>query len=185
MTGVFGADSDGNFPLFNAVRHGDLELVAELLSDGAEIDALNGPEKKTALLCAVEDQRTEVAEFLLNAGACPDLIEAPVPELDLPRYPGTHDYLMATASLLLDEPENPAVGPLHAAVIRGHLPLVRLLLQHGADVNASTAGVGSPLRLAYRLREEGRVSWLHGWRLRRVLRQSGAIVIRGDSWHKS
>jgi len=80
-----------------------------------------------------------VAEVLLDKGADPDLAE-----------------------------ESSGCTPLHAAVELGDLPLVRLLLVHGADPEAQTAGGATPMVLAG-LHEHRRIAeLLHRYGAERV-----------------
>ena len=54
--------------LFDAVRHGDEKLVAELLGRGAKVNAQNSA-GNTPLLLAVSSGRNELARVLLDRGA--------------------------------------------------------------------------------------------------------------------
>mmetsp|Transcript_21563 Transcript_21563/g.57986 ORF Transcript_21563/g.57986 Transcript_21563/m.57986 type:complete len:266 (+) Transcript_21563:72-869(+) len=54
----------------------------------------------------------------------------------------------------------PGSVPIHAASMNGHAPVVRLLLDHGADVNHADPATNTPLLLATRNGHEGVVKVL-------------------------
>jgi len=90
-----------------------MEVVALLITHGADIDASMNRSQKTALMSAVESHgcrrvRVPMVRLLLEAGADPN----------------TRDFLQET--------------PLMKAcdAFRINAAVIRLLVQHGADVNA-------------------------------------------------
>ena len=118
-----GADADGQdrlrqTPLDRASRNGKLEAGQCLLDHGANIDAQN-TDGWTPLFCAVIYGHVEFARMLLNRGASIN----------------THNNSYGRT-------------PLHWAVERRNFLTVRLLLEHGADVNACDRLGRTPSQLA-------------------------------------
>jgi ankyrin repeat protein len=103
----------------------------------------------TALLFAARSGDVESASLLLNAGADPN--EA-LPDGASALIVAAHSGNGAVGALLLERGADPnanAVGytPLHAAVLRGDLALVKALLKHGANPNRVITR-GTPSRRA-------------------------------------
>jgi len=127
-------------PLFNAAKKGDATKLKSLLDGGEKVNARDR-ERKTPLLEAVLANQPLAASVLIDAGA----------ELNASDKHGStpvlraamHGYIEILERLLKagadpnycdpnDYAEHP---PLHIACNRGHLDAVRLLVQHGAEVN--------------------------------------------------
>ena len=68
-------DKGGLTPLLFAARDGDLGAVKILITAGANLDATTGI-GETALMLAAHNDHTEVALFLLDKGADPNIVEA-------------------------------------------------------------------------------------------------------------
>ena len=103
----------------------------------------------TPLLFAARSGDVESARLLLNAGADPN--EA-LPDGASALIVAAHSGNGAVGALLLEhgaDPNSAAIGytPLHAAVLRGDLALVKALLKHGANPNRSITR-GTPSRRA-------------------------------------
>ena len=130
--------SHGRTMLWEAAYRGRLDMVAELLDRGADIDA-RGCHFTPLLVeippyCAARWKRHEpVAELLLGRGATRDFHSA----LFLGDAAEARAQLAAAPDLATAEvPQHDAnirATALHYAVSPGHLDLVRLLLAHGAD----------------------------------------------------
>lgn len=104
-------------PLQAAAHYGEMELVELLCNHGADIKAVGG-KYHTALQAAVAAGSSEVAQRLLDSGADPN------------------------------ENGGEYGSALHAAVYADEpIPLIDLLLQHGAEINAMDER-GTPLQLA-------------------------------------
>ena len=124
--------------LLEAVRTGDAASVAALLDGGADVNEA-GPDGTTALHWAVYRSDVAIAERLISLGAAVDAAN---------RY-GVRPLTIAAAAghaglveLLLDadaDPALPAAGepPILSAARTGSLDTVRLLVRHGADINAT------------------------------------------------
>jgi hypothetical protein len=127
-------------PLFNAAKKGDVTKLQTLLVGGEDVDA-SDRERNTPLLAAVSANQPAAASVLIDAGA----------ELNVGNKYGftpvfiaaTHGYIEILERLLKagadanycdpnDYCEHP---PLHMACNRGHFAAVRLLVEHGAEVN--------------------------------------------------
>ncbi|XP_053665443.1 ankyrin-1-like [Anopheles marshallii] len=124
-------DRSGITPLMRAVRtNGNVDSVLLLLHYGADVNAMTDARNdyRTVLHYAVLSGldlfggNASLVTMLLKQGARVD-IPAPLPEPDRP-------------------------SPLDLAVLRGDPVLVRILLEHGANVNRSSPVIGSPLHVA-------------------------------------
>ena len=130
--------SHGRTMLWEAAYRGRLDMVAELIERGADVDA-RGCHFTPLLVevppyCAARWKRHEpVAELLLGRGATQDFHSA----VFLGDAAEVAAQLAATPHLATTEvPQHDAnirATALHYAVSPGHLDLVRLLLAHGAD----------------------------------------------------
>jgi ankyrin repeat protein len=110
-------DDLGRTPLSYAAECGNLGVVQLLVEQGTD---LIGPNRKyTPLRVAIADERDDVVQFLLDAGACPN-------ECQTPRQ----------------------YAPLPLAAELGHGEAVRMLLEKGADFNYVLPWGDTPLQLA-------------------------------------
>jgi ankyrin repeat protein len=169
-----------------AAVSGDLALVQDLLAAGVQVDSLDN----AALRSAVRHNRPEIVEALLTADApleedCareflevaaesgfPDVLtillkSLPTPsaheEAELIRK-ATKSGNVAALSVLLEALDHPCIDdpdPIITAACQGNVPLMDLLVHHGADVRArdskalfSAAFARSPDAVAY-LIEQG------------------------------
>ncbi|MGE3512136.1 MAG: ankyrin repeat domain-containing protein [Vicinamibacterales bacterium] len=147
----------GETPLMLAARTGNAEVVKLLLAHGARVDAREPSRGQTALMWAIAENHPEAVRVLLENGADPHersaagflplLFAAQQGNLEIARDllargadvnaaggDGSTALLVAVDSgvLKLFDPDE-AAG-------RQHDSLIRFLIEHGADVNASQAG---------------------------------------------
>lgn len=121
-----------NQALTTAAESGQLALCQTLLDQGADP---NQPGDRQPLARAVWQDRTEVVKLLLQKGANPNLMPAICRPFDAPQK---NIY-------------QPIGGALHAAAFQNNVPLIRLLLDSGA--NAGLAAPGTRMTpLAFYLR---------------------------------
>jgi hypothetical protein len=128
--------SDGATPHKIAELHGNPEIAAWLLAHGA-VDELS-PLERFIAACARADRRA--AEAIVAAH--PDVQSGLLPEhhvmLHRPAESGNAAVLetMLSCGFETDARDKDNVTPLHRASMGGHVEAVRVLLKHGADVNA-------------------------------------------------
>ena len=141
-------------PIIEATRSGDRATVELLLNAGADI---NGRERSgnSALHWAAALHHNDILELLLQKGA-------------LPEIPTVTDDYMDTSSLWNN---HPGTTPLHCAARFGNVQAVRLLLQHGVNINATTSD-GTTLFL--NAAEDNSVE------IMRLLIQQGVNIKAGD-----
>lgn len=127
-------DASGDFPLHVAVRRGREVIVRELLRHGARLDVEDGS-GRTPVFVALAEGRTQPAQVLLAADPSQDpqalllaLVEAGVADRD-------SLGLLLRRGARLDALGEGGSAALHIAVERGGLPLIRRLIEAGADVN--------------------------------------------------
>ncbi|GAB6022717.1 hypothetical protein CHUAL_006813 [Chamberlinius hualienensis] len=124
---TFGADANardrcGVSPLMKACRHGDgMEAALLLISYGADVNAMTTERSdyRTVLHYGVLSENLQMVNMLIKQGA---------------RVTFAPDYRKPT--------------PLDFAILRGSPDMVRMLINAGADVNASSPLIGSPLHIA-------------------------------------
>ncbi|MDE0200553.1 MAG: ankyrin repeat domain-containing protein [Caldilineaceae bacterium] len=157
----------GEFPLFDAIEHGDPEFVRLLVNTGADINATAGFGGNTALHEAVAQGSAEIVQVLVDAGAD---IEAKGfmgrTPLSLAAEEGASEIMKVLLGRAPDsataasgdgqKAASPsAIGSkaLFAAIESDNAAMVRLLVEAGADVNAAEGfGGNTPLHEAV---EEG------------------------------
>nr|XP_044993551.1 kinase D-interacting substrate of 220 kDa isoform X3 [Jaculus jaculus] len=143
----------GQTPLMIAAEQGNLEIVKELIKNGANC-TLEDLDNWTALISASKEGHIHVVEELLKCGV--DLEHRDMggwTALMWACYKGRTDVV----ELLLSNGANPSVTGLQYSVYpiiwaagRGHADIVHLLLQNGAKVNCSDKYGTTPLVWAAR-----------------------------------
>ncbi len=132
--------------LCDAVELGSLKTVQQLVETSVDLDGTDSSRKLTPLTTAIEHGRTEIALFLLQQGASPTARpggyrkEKP---LHFACRVGNHEVARRLLELGVDvndvmKPHNDPAGrtPLMDAAIGGHIQLLQLLVEEGAQLNA-------------------------------------------------
>ncbi|XP_061095588.1 ankyrin repeat and SAM domain-containing protein 6-like [Conger conger] len=134
-------DSRNNYgwtPLMQAARFGHMNVAQIFLENGAEINGKNRM-GASVLTMAARGGHTGMVKLLMESGAFVDDYD----HLDVPEGNGNNNNNGGGAREFLD------ITALMAAAQHGHEAGVRLLLEWGADVNATLKTTGwSPLMLA-------------------------------------
>lgn len=136
---------------FEAARTDDVMLCKELLARGFDTNTIEPERLDTALLIAVRQGSIKVARLLLST---------PGVNLDARSRNGDTSLMLAafkkdlpTAQALIDkgaEINRPGWAALHYAAAAGSLPIVRLLLDHDAYIDAESPNKSTPLMMAAR-----------------------------------
>lgn len=143
---------DGDTVLHHLATHGNLHLLTLLLRHPHDIDVRND-KGETPLLCAVQAGKEEAVEQLLQAGADPSASSVSGPEgearrqLELNIHENNRIRLQSQGRA---EESNIRSGynvrrygerfkkPLHFAAQNGHGNIVKLLINAGVDISATT-----------------------------------------------
>ena len=118
--------------LMAAARAGSVDAVKVLLKAGANPNGTEPVDQQTALMWAVAEGHLDVAKVLLDAGANPDM-QARVSEL--------------TKRKNADFPSG-GFAALHWAARNGNEAMIKLLVEHKANINARNGDGSTPMMLA-------------------------------------
>jgi len=169
------AKQTGETPLMRCASAGTVEAVKALLRAGADVNAKENERGQTALMWAAAEQRPAVVTELVAHGADLQARSKMIPELepyvvDTPgatvfgaNYPPTIRFPEVTGGFTA----------LHFSAQQGDVETARILLEAGADVNASHPEHGSPLIIAIASGNE---------KLALYLLKSGANPNIKDAW---
>jgi ankyrin repeat protein len=139
---------DNAAPLHFAAMYGDLEMVRLLVEAGADIDG-NGDDTEVGVLgwaTCFKQVRQDVAEYLLDYGATLNLWTAiALDKVDDVRAMVIRDPALLAARMTRGHHRR---TPLHHAAARSRLGMVQLLLELGADPNATDATGATALTTA-------------------------------------
>jgi ankyrin repeat protein len=177
---VNAANNNGGTALMFAAISGDMRTISLLLGRGAAVDAVGANLWGAMMLAAVKGHAELVATFL-QRGADPNLPDV----YDwTPLMRAASRNRIATVRLLLDDKrtdiarrDDDGATALHRAAKEGHLAMVELLVELGADVrahrrNARFAGGASANRTP--LIALGRSAWFE--------RQAPHIICVREYW---
>ncbi|XP_052283272.1 transient receptor potential cation channel subfamily A member 1-like [Dreissena polymorpha] len=143
-------DKENNMPLHGAVNSGDLKAVQVCLSAGAPVDAKQ------------EDSSTPL-HFAAAQGS-----------VDMVRL--MHEVQPERFKAALHMQDVLRMTPLHRAALFDHVAVVKLLLEHGSDIDARDTHERTPLILA---------STKGGWRTVHLLLESGADINLKDKENRN
>ena len=136
-------DENGATPLHWAARYGQKQIVELLINRGAKVNAKDNS-GSTPLDRATQGSHTAIAELLRAQGANTGTIHVVARNGYLA---GVQAYLDAGVDINARD-ENGST-PLHWAALEGHKDIVELLINRGAEVNAtSEIGGWTPLHMA-------------------------------------
>ncbi|KAB5575375.1 hypothetical protein GE09DRAFT_1091785 [Coniochaeta sp. 2T2.1] len=128
-----------------AARKGDEDEVKKLLDNGLNVNR-SGPWYGSALYVAAYTGKLRIVTLLLDQNADPNIaVKTRILPLELERdfhWAGLWDKSLTNTDA--------RYTPLQAASARGHLAVVKLLLDRGADVNQNEGQNGTPLYFAVR-----------------------------------
>lgn len=153
-------DNYGDSPLHCAVSEGNLGTIKALINMGANVNLKNGQLSRgeTPLGSAVssacfhpdEPRRMQIVTLLLDAGAdvniCDNSGASPV-FIPACSHPTILKFLLEKGANTRTADER-GWTPLHGAAFNGELDAAKLLIEHGADVNARTRDGETPFRFA-------------------------------------
>ncbi len=157
-----------------AVARGDLDAVQRYLEEDPGALKRIGQKGFTLLHLAADEGQTRVAEFLLDKGLPPDF-KGRVPGFVTPLYLAAEKGRVETLRLLaqrgaqlqmINRRKKSRWTPLSAAIISGHTPAVKALLEAGADPNFA-AKDSMPLVMA---------AWYGDLEMVRILVRGGAEI---------
>lgn len=119
-------------PLLAAARSGSVDAIKVLLDAGADANGVEPVDHQTALMWAVAEGHLQAAKTLIDAGA------------DVNRQARLSEL---TERKNADFPSG-GFAALHWAARNGDEPMISLLLEHGADINARNGDTSTPMMLA-------------------------------------
>ncbi|KAL3478442.1 ankyrin repeat-containing domain protein [Aspergillus californicus] len=132
------SDRQGLQPLYWACSKGHLDMVQRLCAAGADINYQITGEHQTALHGAVLSKNPEITSFLLSHGAC---VNSCSKGFGSPLYMACNEGLLVIVQQLLERQADPnlvggkKITALNAAAGSGKLDVVKILLEHGAELN--------------------------------------------------
>ncbi|ENH71719.1 Ankyrin-1 [Fusarium oxysporum f. sp. cubense race 1] len=136
------------------ISEGDLDIVKLLIENKATVDKREAPPdegwSRTPMHVAVDWNRPEIAQYLLEKGADPDARDSDgIPVIGAAISGGHSSMVQWLADANVDVNVtyyNDKLTPLHEAC--PHPEIVRLLIQHGADINKVNADSRSALNFS-------------------------------------
>jgi hypothetical protein len=133
---------------FSAVKQDDSDAVKVLLSRGFDPDTVN-PQGLTGLFLALRDSSLEVAKALIDWPQTHVESRSPDDEspLMMASLRGNRDLVKRLIERDADV-NKPGWTPLHYAATNGHVPVIELLLENYAYIDAESPNGTTPLMMA-------------------------------------
>jgi len=139
--------ADNETALMLAARAGSADGVKLLLDAGANIEARDSLKETTALSWAAEQKHPSVVALLLSRGADPKAASKVV----IPKgraAAADADEVETTSALPANANAKGGLTALMVATREGSLPIMKMLLDGGADINQQSGNGSTPLLVA-------------------------------------
>jgi ankyrin repeat protein len=159
------SSEEGETALLAAVRNQNIDLVEVLISNGANVN-LQDQDGKSPLYEANFNNNLQIMEVLLKNGANPEIDSLILPKTDSLNLGHRWNSVLVSAcenndlekaNILLEYGANPnnnnneyKISALHWACLHGNLPLIKSLLQYGADLKLTDIAGQTPVMTALR-----------------------------------
>src|SRR3984957_10493437 len=143
------ANPGGETALMTAARTGKVDAVTLLLDRGAAVNAKDSVHGQTALMWAVLENHADTVQLLLTRGA--DINAHTNVTLTKGEYVPARPAAASGNGIIRQRALptlNGGMTPLLFAIRDGNVPMMRLLLDRGADVNQASGNHTSPLIIA-------------------------------------
>lgn len=148
--GVSGAYAGSYEDFFTAIKQDNPRAVAELLNRGFDPNTLS-PSRDYGLILALREPSPLVTEVLLKWPTTQVEVRSAKDESPL-MLAALHGLTEVCRQLIVRgaDVNKPGWAPLHYAATRGHLEVMRLLLDHYAYIDAASPNGTTPLMMAAR-----------------------------------
>ncbi len=127
--------------LHMAAGSGHEEVVTDLLENGASINAQDGTNHQTPLHIAVELGKPEMVQLLMLKGADKDAKDGngwtPLHTAALANQATSAQALLAGGADVSIRCDTRNMSVVHLAAQKGHVDILRAVIEHGADVEAT------------------------------------------------
>jgi ankyrin repeat protein len=147
------ADDAGDTPLHLACRGGQFDIAGLLIDAGADLNATN-KQSMTPLRSAIQALNIDITELLLDRGAKADDVHPMFGSVISQAFsttcqrngdPRLVETLMAHGTSFDAGKVDPlGMSPLDWAAHFGNVPMARIAVEHGADVNLVSPRLGRP-----------------------------------------
>lgn len=148
LIGYFPVNAGSYEDFFKAIELDQAEVVEKLLERGFDPNSPN-PQGQPALMLAMQKSSNKVAEVLLNWKTTNLSISNPQSETPLMLAAITNQLVWAQK--LIDkgaDVNQKGWTPLHYAATKGHIEMMRLLMEHHAYLDAESPNGTTPLMMA-------------------------------------
>jgi ankyrin repeat protein len=148
LIGYFPVKAGSYEDFFKAIEFDQAEVVQNLLERGFDPNSPN-PQGQPALMLAMQKSSNKVAEVLLNWKTTNLSISNPQSETPLMLAAITNQLVWAKK--LIDkgaDVNQKGWTPLHYAATKGHIEMMRLLMEHHAHLDDESPNGTTPLMLA-------------------------------------
>lgn len=139
-------------PLHDAAREGDIDKVRRLITEGADVQAIDKETALTPLIEAALAGHRDVAVLIIESGADPSGQDGKgFTALHAAAYTGHLDIVMLLIKqgVNVDDHKNKSgVTPLHAATEGNFLDIAKVLLSQDADINIEDGSGWTPVMRA-------------------------------------
>ncbi|KAG1661213.1 Transient receptor potential cation channel subfamily A member 1 [Nymphon striatum] len=131
-------DRDGYTPLLWATCNGHPEVVSTLINQGADVTATDKCEK-TAIFISAEENRYKVLEELMKNEVARSFVDYSDKYDNSPLHAAAglgYVNIVKENKLIVGDEDEDSNTALHLAALKGHFRVIKLLLNHGADIEA-------------------------------------------------
>jgi len=155
-------------PIHDAAKAGDVALVRQLVSQGADVSKPNEAGEPPLIIAALAGNADVVAVLLENGSNIEIRNKLGLTALHAAAFAGKLDVaklLVEKGAVVNDTHNLYKMSPLHAASEEGHADVVAFLIEHQADIEAKERNGYTPLTQA---------GWREYWDTAALLMKAGA-----------